>query len=114
VTPEQWHALTPAQQAWHHQQWQMQARHQPPPGYQPYPQPAATRPATNVAAIISLPCGLLAFLVLPIVLGPAAIITGVVGHTIAIKTDASGGKMSLLGLLLGVIATLVLVARLGM
>jgi hypothetical protein len=99
VTPEQWQALTPEQQAWH-------LGHMAPP-------PPPVKPGPNIAAIISLSSGLLAFLVLPILLGPAAVIAGVVGNTVAVRSKGPGGRMSAAGIVLGLIAVLIFLSRVG-
>lgn len=78
------------------------------------PVPAAVqKQSVNVAAIISLACGLLALLVLPILLGPVAVVSGIVGTTIASRTQGPGGRMSAAGIVLGGLATLIVVGSLG-
>lgn len=81
-------------------QWQQV----PPPGYySPYSPQALPQQAAgpNVAAIIALVSGLVGILILPIILGPVALISGVVGHSVA-RHRGVGEKMSLAGILLGV------------
>lgn len=118
MTPEQWYALTPEQQARHNQDVQTQGiPRQASPVYpqQPYyppPRGPVAKPAANVAAIISLSCGLLGLLLLPILLGPAAIIAGAVGHSVALKSNGPGGRMSIAGILLGAICCVVLFTQL--
>jgi hypothetical protein len=60
-------------------------------------------------AIVSLMSGLLAFLLLPIVLGPLAVITGAVG----MSAGRSSQKVAMVGLLLGIAATLFYASRIA-
>ena len=79
----------------------------------PYP-PVPNRwppPATNVAAIIAISCALLGLLVLPILLGPVAIVAGVVGEHQARTQGRKLGKVALLALVIGAIITLIAINR---
>lgn len=118
MTPEQWRALTPQQQAWHQQQWQQhQTRF---PAAQPVYIPEPAKPAVNAAAIISLTSGVVGLLslmaglaILLILFAPVALISGIVGEQVAMKTQAPGRWMSVVGILLGVVTGLVVVGRLA-
>lgn len=110
MTPEQWRALSPQQQAWHHQQW---ATFQAWQAQQAQPVP---EPKVNVAGIVSLCTALLGLLGLVltiapivIVLGPTALISGIIGEQMAIRGHASGRAMSAVGLVLGALMTLFVV-----
>lgn len=109
MTPEQWRQLTPQQQAWHWQQHEAGlARRAGPPPVLPAPAPARQ---VNVAAIVGVVAGAVGLLVLPLVLGPAAAIAGLVGAAQAQKIGR-GGRLASLGVVLGLIITLVAVQRL--
>ncbi len=63
-------------------------------------------PAPNVAAIIALTCALLGLLVLPILLGPAAVVAGIVGHEQARRTGR-GMRVAMGGIVLGLLVLLI-------
>lgn len=111
MTPEQWQRLTPEQQAWHWRQHEAElARRAGPPPVAAAPTQTPAR-QVNVAAIVAAVSGLLGLLVLPIILGPVAAIAGFVGAAQAPKLGR-GGRLASLGVVLGLIITLVAVQRL--
>lgn len=71
------------------------------------------RPAVNIAAYVALTCGLLALLILPIVLSPIAIVSGVIGESQSRREGRGGQKAALAGLLLGLIGVLLVLSRMG-
>ncbi|SHK43780.1 hypothetical protein SAMN05443637_106133 [Pseudonocardia thermophila] len=79
----------------------------------PVPAPAAPEPAVNVAAYIALASGLLAMVILPILLGPVAIVAGLIGEAQSRKEGRSGQKPGLIGLLLGIVAVVIMLGRWG-
>ena len=81
----------------------------PPPQWQPPPPPRP--PAANVAAIIALTCALLGLIILPILLGPVAIVAGVVGEHQARTEARKMQEVSLLAIVIGAIITLIAVNR---
>lgn len=70
-------------------------------------------PPTNVAAIISISSALLSLLVIPALLGPIAVIAGFVGVHQARHEGRTGGTLAVAGIVLGLLATFLVVARLG-
>ena len=68
-------------------------------------------PATNVAAIIAISCALLGLLVLPILLGPVAIVAGVVGEHQSRTQGRTLGKVALLAIVIGAIIAVIAVDR---
>lgn len=59
--------------------------------------PAEPRPAAqgvNLAAIIAVTCAALGLLVIPVLMGPAAVIAGVVGLTMARTRNLAGATLS--------------------
>jgi hypothetical protein len=61
------------------------------------------RPATNVAAIVSLSAAVIGFFLLPILMGPVALIAGIVGEHQARRDGKNLGKIALLGIVLGIL-----------
>lgn len=64
---------------------------------------------TNVVALVSIVAGGLSLFVLPILLGPVAIITGVVGDQQGRRENRGGRGMASLGIVLGLLGLLVMV-----
>jgi hypothetical protein len=75
-------------------------------------QPGAA-PPTNVAAIISVASAVVALLLIPILLGPLAIIAGIVGVHQARREQRTGGTMAVVGIVIGIVATLLVAGRLA-
>jgi len=71
------------------------------------PQQPPRPPATNVAAIIAISSALIGLVVLPILLGPVAIVAGVVGEHQARTEGRKMAKVSLLAIVIGAIITLI-------
>lgn len=67
----------------------------------------------NVAAIVSVVCGVLGLLLLPIVFGPAALIAGFVGEHQGRRGGRKLVRLALLGILLGVLCTVVAVGQIS-
>ncbi|GAC1540651.1 MAG: hypothetical protein NVS3B12_27750 [Acidimicrobiales bacterium] len=62
--------------------------------YVPATQPQRQAKTTNVAAIIAITCAALGLLVIPVLMGPAAVIAGVVGLTMARTRNLTGATLS--------------------
>jgi hypothetical protein len=78
--------------------YQQQYPSAPPPGYGGYPRPRGA----NGLAIAALVCGIIGLFFLSIVLGPLALIFGIIGLRRA-NAGASGRGMAIAGIVLGAI-----------
>ncbi len=67
------------------------------------PRPAKARPERNVAAIVAIACAAVGLLIVPILLGPAAIIAGAVGANASRAEHMGGQKLSILAVLVGLL-----------
>lgn len=76
----------------------------------PTPQQKAS---VNVWAIVSVASGAVGLLVLAILLGPLALITGLVGEYLSRKRGLGGQKLAILGILLGAVNTLLAAQAFG-
>ncbi len=83
----------------------------PPQWQPPQPPPPPRQPATNVAAIIALTCAVVGLVVLPILLGPVAIVAGMVGEHQARTEGRKLGKAALGGIVIGAVITLIALDR---
>lgn len=64
---------------------------------------------TNIAALVSIIAGGLSLIVLPILLAPVAVITGVVGDQQGRRDNRGGRGMASLGIVLGLLGLVVMV-----
>jgi hypothetical protein len=82
-----------------------------PQGQSSYPYPYAVSPPTNTLAVISLVCGLASFVVLPLIAGVVAVVTGHIARGQIRQTGEDGSGFALAGLILGYVnIVLVLIA----
>jgi hypothetical protein len=104
VTPEQWAAATPQQRD------QYVARFGPAAlRYVPAPAPVYVQTGvrqTNPVAIIGIIAGLLGLLIVPIVLGPVALIMGAIGYVVS----EQGRALAVVSVVLGALDLIVALA----
>ncbi len=107
MNPEQWAHLDRGQQS------EYVARFgPPPPSWSWSPNPSRT---TNFPALIGVVSGLVGFLVIPILLGPVAVVCGIVGYHLAARPDGPGHqRMAAAAVVVGALATLGALARMGL
>ena len=99
-SPQGWQARPP--------QGQWGPPPQAPHWYPPQPPPAPPKQrATNVWALVSVGAGIIGLIAFAIVFGPLAFITGLVGESLARTRGLSGGRLSILGILLGLLCTII-------
>jgi hypothetical protein len=113
MTQPDWNRLTPEQQRAAWEQWQRSQQqpqvppYAPPQWHQQPVEPAApAKPQQNVVAIVGIVCAVLAWIIVPMLFGVAAIACGIAADVVERKRTGHTSKLGVAALVLGALGAI--------